>query len=214
MIKTIIFDFDDTLYTAKDNWKDIDIYWKSVIRALVGKKEVENFFKRHKFKSPIHSNDVIGFVRSEGYDINKFAEIVENKIYDRGDMKVETMPNEFFEELKKKYSLYIVSMGRRKYLDYYIKKYGIEESCFKKVISVYSDNHFTIDTKTPIYQKIMEEEKIKSKEILVVGNSYSNDIKPAEELKMQTLLFNGDFNQIFSYFTKNKILDCKKYMRS
>lgn len=60
----------------------------------------------------------------------------------------------------------------------------------------------------------MEEEKIKSKEILVVGNSYSNDIKPAEELKMQTLLFNGDFNQIFSYFTKNKILDCKKYMRS
>ncbi len=214
MIKTIIFDFDDTLYTAKDNWKDIDIYWKNVIRALVGKKEVENFFKRHKFKSPIHSNDVIGFVRSEGYDINKFAEIVENKIYDRGDMKVETMPNEFFEELKKKYSLYIVSMGRRKYLDYYIKKYGIEESCFKKVISVYSDNHFTIDTKTPIYQKIMEEEKIKSKEILVVGNSYSNDIKPAEELKMQTLLFNGDFNQIFSYFTKNKILDCKKYMRS
>lgn len=214
MIKTIIFDFDDTLYTAKDNWKDIDIYWKSVIRALVGKKEVENFFKRHKFKSPIHSNDVIGFVRSEGYDMNKFAEIVENNFYDRGDMKVETMPNEFFEELKKKYSLYIVSMGRRKYLDYYIKKYGIKESCFKKVISVYSDNHFTIDTKTPIYQKIMEEEKNKPKEILVVGNGYSNDIKPAEELKMQTLLFNGDFNQIFSYFTKNKILDCKKYMRS
>ena len=214
MIKTIIFDFDDTLYTAKDNWKDIDIYWKSVIRALVGKKEEENFFKRHKFKSPIHSNDVIGFVRSEGYDMNKFAEIVENNFYDRGDMKVETMPNEFFEELKKKYSLYIVSMGRRKYLDYYIKKYGIKESCFKKVISVYSDNHFTIDTKTPIYQKIMEEEKIKSKEILVVGNGYSNDIKPAEELKMQTLLFKGDFNQIFSYFTKNKILDCKKYMRS
>ena len=118
MIKTIIFDFDDTLYTAKDNWKDIDIYWKNVIRALVGKKEEENFFKRHKFKSPIHSNDVIGYVRSEGYDMNKFAEIAENNFYDRGDMKVETMPNEFFEELKKKYSLYIVSMGRRKYLDY------------------------------------------------------------------------------------------------
>ena len=48
MIKIIIFDFDDTLYTVKDNWKDIDKYWKDIICTLVGKQEEVKFFQRHK----------------------------------------------------------------------------------------------------------------------------------------------------------------------
>ena len=189
MIKTIIFDFDDTLYTVKDNWKDIDKYWKEIIRTLVGKKEEEKFFQRHKLKSPIHSNDVISCVRSEGYDINKFAEIVENKIYDRGDMEAKTMPNEFFEELKMRFSLYVVSMGRRKYLDFYIKKYGIEK-VYDDFQDIFTDPDVDIiylttphNTHYPFMKKALENHKhlFVEKSITLNSRELNECVKLAQE---------------------------------
>ena len=63
-----------------------------------------------------------------------------------------------------------------------------------------------------IYKNIAREEGIDFDEMLVIGDSERNDILPAKELGASTLLFTGDFNQIYRFFTNKRILSCTKFI--
>ena len=77
---------------------------------------------------------------------------------------------------------FIVSNSRLVDIKRTSKFYGIDLDLFKKVIT----NEYTeqVGTKEDIYLKIMQEEGLCADEILVVGNNYKSDLKPAKNLKM------------------------------
>ena len=59
----------------------------------------------------------------------------------------------------------------------------------------------------------MEDEGNKPEEVLMIGDNFSSDIKPAQQLGMNALHFLGDFNQLYDYFTQNNILDCEEFKK-
>ncbi len=207
MIKTILFDFDETIYVGDigDNNKMHD---RQIVETCFGNGAYDDMIK----KFGVDKKDIkfiFDICRKEGMDYKKVTRTFNKQIFiHKINNKIELLPNEFFEKLSKNYNLYVVSMSPINYLKHYFCLYNINKSCFKEILSMDLLKH---NSKADLFKTIMKKEKIKPTEMLMIGDNIFNDIKPATELGINTLLFKGCFNQIYDYMTTNGICNCDEF---
>lgn len=208
MIKTIVFDFDETIYIGYiGNPKKYDLYLVDTALGL-------GTYDKLSDKYGIRGRDIKDFVdasREEGLDYIKVVENFKRIIFRHkhtGDVKV--LPNELFRKLREKYPIYIASMSQQNYLNNYFKVYGIDRENFVDVLSM---DLVKDKSKGDMLKRIKERENCHPEEILMVGDSLTHDIIPAKELGMQTFHMVGDFNQLYDFFTENNILNCDEFKK-
>lgn len=211
-LKVIVFDFDNTLYVG-DVWGDYYDYSVSMLSKILPKdkaKEIADESKSNNYNY-INNDHIIATLKKYNYDYVTFVKnLIKNTYIHTG--KAEVISDEFLKELKNKYHIYIATMSNENYLNHYIEKYKINKDYFKGIYS--ADLLAEDNSKVPLFKKIIEKEKVMPEEVLMVGDSYMHDILPAQLLGMQTLYFNGtSFDQIYNYFTENKILDCTNLVK-
>lgn len=178
MIKVVIFDFDDTLYSDTNPlpWKNFCI------------KTVEYFLKKLKVED---SENILNIVKNSGFSdrqLIKFIVSLGAKEKDVKDyMKSHNIEGNAFENCKKVsnttlrdfqqyFVMYIVSNSLETSVRANMAFLRIEPSFFKDIISNKEDS------KKGEYENIIKREGILPNELLVIGNSYSSDILPALEI--------------------------------
>jgi len=210
MIKTIIFDFDNTIYfnSVIDTYPS---YLRTALKTIFKtEEEIDAFYKRNNFSPDPGNENIIRALEREGRKFNKFYRYIKNNVYMHDKKANNVLPNEFFEELSKKYSVYCVSLSGQKYLKVHFKEYGIKKKYFKAIVS--TDLLRQEKSKTIDYIYIQQKENVAFDQMLMVGDNYANDIEPAEKLGMKALHFKQkSFDQIYDYFIDNKILDCTRF---
>ena len=207
MIKTIIFDFDCTIYVG-DNGDINKANDKFLVDKCFGKGVYEDFVERFGVNKK-DIKDIVEICCAEGMDYEKLAKAFGDypfihKIKD----KLELLPNEFFRKLSQNHHLYVISMSQMKYLQHYFKLYDIDKSCFKELLCMDLINH---TSKADMFEIIMEKENCKPEEMLMIGDNPIHDIQPAHEMGMNALLFLGDFNQIYDFLTESQVCDCTEF---
>ncbi len=178
MIKVVIFDFDDTLYSDTNPlpWKNFCI------------KTVEYFLKKLKVED---SENILNIVKNSGFSdrqLIKFIVSLGVKEKDVKDyMKSHNIEGNAFENCKKVsnttlrdfqqyFVMYIVSNSLETSVQDNMELLKIDSSFFKDIISNKEDS------KKKEYENIIKREGILPNELLVIGNSYSSDILPALEI--------------------------------
>lgn len=178
MIKVVIFDFDDTLYSDTNPlpWKNFCI------------KTVEYFLKKLKVED---SENILNIVKNSGFSdrqLIKFIVSLGAKEKDVKDyMKSHNIEGNAFENCKKVsnttlrdfqqyFVMYIVSNSLETSVQDNMELLKIDSSFFKDIISNKEDS------KKKEYENIIKREGILPNELLVIGNSYSSDILPALEI--------------------------------
>ena len=178
MIKVVIFDFDDTLYSDTNPlpWKNFCI------------KTVEYFLKKLKVED---SENILNIVKNSGFSdrqLIKFIVSLGAKEKDVKDyMKSHNIEGNAFENCKKVsnttlrdfqqyFVMYIVSNSLETSVRANMAFLRIEPSFFKDIISNKENS------KKKEYENIIKREGILPNELLVIGNSYSSDILPALEI--------------------------------
>ena len=190
MENVVIFDFDNTLYNGNvwNNWdnyitKFLNEYFKNDV-------EKENFLKKYVSNASFLDERRIckGFIEEYGSSKPMIDYLIENPYEYNGD-NVKFISNEFLELLSKKYSLYIVSNTPSETIKIALKKYNINPNIFKDIL--FNPQEKLDSSKKEKYQKIMQIEKVKNTNIIVVGDSFSSDIEPAIQLDMHYLQVNS-----------------------
>lgn len=178
MIKVVIFDFDDTLYSDTNPlpWKNFCI------------KTVEYFLKKLKVED---SENILNIVKNSGFSdrqLIKFIVSLGAKEKDVKDyMKSHNIEGNAFENCKKVsnttlrdfqqyFVMYIVSNSLETSVQDNMELLKIDSSFFKDIISNKENS------KKGEYENIIKREGILPNELLVIGNSYSSDILPALEI--------------------------------
>ncbi len=210
-MRIICFDFDNTLYIGSV-WGNLKQYMIDSLSKFIEKNIAQRIVEESiEITGSIHSDVIAELVEKYGYDSQRYVDHMNEDIYIHTG-EVEPISNEFLRDLSKKYPIYLVSMSDKVYINYYFEKYNIDKKCFKEIVTT---NLVAKDkTKMPNLKKIIEKEKIKSSELLMVGDSNVYDIEPAKKIGAQTLRFDEkNFDQIYDYFTENSILDCEKYKK-
>lgn len=178
MIKVVIFDFDDTLYSDTNPlpWKNFCI------------KTVEYFLKKLKVED---SENILNIVKNSGFSdrqLIKFIVSLGAKEKDVKDyMKSHNIEGNAFENCKKVsnttlrdfqqyFVMYIVSNSLETSVQDNMELLKIDSSFFKDIISNKENS------KKGEYENIIKREGILPNGLLVIGNSYSSDILPALEI--------------------------------
>ena len=87
--------------------------------------------------------------------------------------------------------MFIVSNSTQKGIEVFAKHYKIDLSLFD---GIYVNQYSAEDaTKKKIYQQIMNNNNLSNDQIMVIGNSYKQDLAPAKELKLYTFLCKDGF---------------------
>jgi len=210
MIKTIIFDFDNTLYIG-DVWKGYREFEKSfIIESFASEEKYKQFVEKYQIDHSEYIMHIVKLFKQDGLSVKNLEKVYKKHIFKHSSDDIKIMPNELFRDLKEKYNLYIVSMSHKNYVEHYCKLYGIDLKYFNGINSLSFTKH---KNKGDVYSEIQRNEHLNAEEILVIGNEFENDIKPAIDLGMKTLHFKEDFNQIYDYFTENQILNCAKFKK-
>lgn len=187
MIKVIVFDFDDTLYTG-DVWQNWTQYSARALREAfhhLNDEQFQNLIKKHKinFEGHLSGKTVRDVMRSELGNVNKWKEFIEQNDFQTDFNKAKPINNAVLEELHKQYPLYIVTNSANRWVTKFGNHLGIRLNLFKKIFS----NPFLQedDSKTPCFKQILEIEGVEPDEVLMVGDSYEADIVPALALGMR-----------------------------
>ena len=198
MIKIIIFDFDDTLYSDTN-----PIYWKkycinTIKYFLLDRSDFSSILEKIKDKG-FSDKQLIRFL--VGYDIDekKILEYFENNSQDIATFdNCNVVKDSVLKKLQENFNLYIVSNSLLTSVLKNMNHLKINKKYFNDIIS--NDN----ETKELAYKKILCKENVKPEEILVVGNSYEHDIIPAEKLGMNgRIVKNANFE--FKDFFDNEL---------
>ncbi len=207
MIKTIVFDFDQTIYTGYAG--DPKLYDRIIFEQCFQEEGLYEWLNRQYGLEKMDVKDIVEVCRKEGLDYKKFATLYNKNIYlhTTGE-KVKVLPNKFFMKLKRRFSLYVASMSNVYYLRYHFQNYGLDINNFKDVLAM---DLIDDDSKAVLLEKIRERENCKPEEMLMIGDNLNHDIKPALALGMNALHFQGDFNQIYDFMTENKLLNCDEF---
>lgn len=197
-VKIIIFDQDGTLYSKKHQlYKDTSSLTKKWISESlkVSLENVETLYKQLSIKYP---NPYCGF-QSLGLSVEKYMSNVFDKIEPEKYLKFNPIIYNYFKNSKEKKIL--VTFASPRYTKKLQEKLEIEKF-YDKILYV---KDFKSYTKKECYQEIAKKYGVSNNEMLVIGDSFENDIRPAIELGCQTVFIseNGDFDNIED-FIKNK----------
>lgn len=190
-VKVFIFDFDGTLY-YDINWS----FWDKIVKdyfdnhfSYLTEKEKVALCKRVLHKRKVKSDedlckilfDVEGNCQSWLIYRDECVPLSEE------EKNVKLVPIEeikkFIKQAKEKNGgVYIVSNSTLCNIKEFCEYHNFDLSIFDDVIV----NDFKTEnpTKQEIFERIMHENNAKPDEVMVIGDSYNHDIKPAKNLKM------------------------------
>lgn len=189
MIKAILFDLGNTLYSNKEFDKQ---YPKRLIELLAKDKnisieEAEIFLKntKKKFddKSDTHITKVatmkaLGYSRSQVHDAfcrNKPEEY----------LKPDPELKEMLERISQKYKLAIISNFRSTHSREILNALGVDNSLFSIIIG--EDNVANIKPDPEPFNKALDYLKIKPGEAVYVADSPTKDLIPAKRIGFKTI---------------------------
>lgn len=177
-IKTIAFDFDDTLYSGADK-----VTWKKFLQSSI--MDLLSFLSLQELKNiekditsrPLSDRKVIQYISKYGLKREDYEQYCKSHISDQNTfqnyMKVS---NKVLRQFANNFKLYIVSNSIKTNVLDKCDKLGIDKSLFKDIISNELNEY---DSKKVVYKQIIENEKIKPEELLIIGNSFEKDVLPA-----------------------------------
>jgi Na+-driven multidrug efflux pump/FMN phosphatase YigB (HAD superfamily) len=183
-IKCFIFDFDDTLYYGVNwgFWAKLKLDFFNSHFSHLSEEERKNILKKYKcYRKPSKIdlcqilNDIEGSCQA-WLDYRDTLEMTED------EKKGKAIKPSDLKKFAKQGKCYIVSNARMKDIKAFSEYYKIDLSLFEEVII----NDFAVNntSKKKYYWKIMTENKLLPNQIMVIGNNYNYDIKPATDLKM------------------------------
>lgn len=176
MIKIVIFDFDDTLYSDKNPkpWRD---YCLNAIEFFLQKRSDYQQIMDEVLTRSFSDNQLIAFLKN--YDVRE--EII-NDYFKTHQVEDGTFDNctivsdESLASFANHFKLFIVSNSKKESV---VKNMSILNLNPRYFIDIISN---TETSKTHAYQDIIKKHNISPEELLVIGNSYNSDILPALEI--------------------------------
>lgn len=176
MIKIVIFDFDDTLYSDKNPkpWRD---YCLNAIEFFLQKRSDYQQIMDEVLTRSFSDNQLIAFLKN--YDVGE--EII-NDYFKTHQVEDGTFDNctivsdESLASFANHFKLFIVSNSKKESVVKNMSILNINPRYFIDIISN------TETSKTHAYQDIIKKHNISPEELLVIGNSYNSDILPALEI--------------------------------
>lgn len=176
MIKIVIFDFDDTLYSDKNPkpWRD---YCLNAIEFFLQKRSDYQQIMDEVLTRSFSDNQLIAFLKN--YDVRE--EII-NDYFKTHQVEDGTFDNctivsdESLANFANHFKLFIVSNSKKESVVKNMSILNINPRYFIDIISN------TETSKTHAYQDIIKKHNISPEELLVIGNSYNSDILPALEI--------------------------------
>lgn len=175
MIKVCVFDLDGTLYNVENKiTKVIDEKIKNFLLEETKMSETE--FKILEKNKP----DIIEALEYLKLSKKKYYKFVYDNIdYNKYFLKDLKLLNSLKSLKCKKI---VCSNSPKKHIKKVLQLIGIKRQ-FNKVYSMQE-----VINKKECYKKILKRYNITNKEMIVIGNDYNVDIKPANELKIKTIL--------------------------
>ena len=214
-IKTIIFDFDETMYYSPTVHEAYVAYIKKTVMKLTGKDEAEVLSLMDKYGFTSTGEGRVSFGKNcekfgvtkeqwDGYRITDFFQI------DYSTAKI--VPNVVYKMLALKYSLYVVSNEVYDNVLYKAEKLNVDLSPFTKIYAPTVDQLKNYLTKSDVYKLIREKEQCAFDEMLVIGDRYAVDIQPLEELGGNGVLIKNvdDITEFFADYGKENQSDLNK----
>ncbi len=191
-IKTFIFDFDDTISYNVD-WSDYVRHINDFFNehfSYLNEEERKELLKKYLHKTKLDDDyELIKILMDKEGTAQAWLDYRDSWTeLDEGEKNAKHIPNEelnkFVEQAKRLGGrLYIVSNSRIKEIKRFADYHNVDLSIFDDIYI----NEFkqTKEGKGLYYKKIMEEDELSPKEVMVIGNSYKSDILPAKKLKMK-----------------------------
>ena len=194
--KVFIFDFDGVFYSGKHKFDKIaDMVHANKRKFLPHLSNKEYSQVQQEFpdwKNVVAGADVAAclFKMSKvhpGLNItaNDFYDWQENNRYELIIDDSQVSNPQFVKELCEKFNVYIVSNSSQNHLKFYMKKFKVRFTWFKKVIS--NKFEFFDLTKKHYYADILAKEKCAPENVYVFGDSKKNDLVPAKTLGMNVV---------------------------
>lgn len=197
-IKCIIFDFDNTMYYDVDwsAWDKVAQDWFEKHCSYLGEEGRMQLLTKYKIKKRngvyVLMDDLLCKMLCEIEGSPKaWLDYRDNLPLQDTFKKAKVVANRELEKCARIAKLYIVSNSRQISIKQIAKHHKIDLSFFEQIIT----NDFDANdmSKAKYYKQIMERENLTPKQILVVGDSKSHDIEPAEKLGMRAYQCQGGF---------------------
>lgn len=206
-IKSIIFDFDETLYYSETMQDEYINFIKNSVMDLTGQSEdkvvslmSEIGFVKDNQSRPRMRNSVVHF----GSSIEAWDKYRENHFFIPDASKIISVNNESLAKLKQLFSLSIVSTEMVANIKTKAEKYNIDLSNFKYIYG--STSYETTTEKSTFYKEIISKEEITPKEVVVIGDRFKVDIQPLLDMGGNGILIktNKDLEQAIKFLLKQK----------
>ena len=198
--QVLIFDFDGTFYSGDKAFSKIENYVNKNKRKFLPNLTNEQYKKIVKenpaWKDIYVGADIVDFIymlkkKYPEYKISikDFWNWQESKPDPLVIDKNQIVDVNFLKNICEKYPTYVVSNSSPNHITFYMKKFKINPSWFKEIIS----NHFIAKdrTKKHYYEKILLKENCLPQNCFVFGDSMQNDLVPAQKLNINTYLINN-----------------------
>ena len=205
-IKMIVFDQDGTLYPRENK---LIIETRKRTKEWLAKKlkkdldEIERIYKQLPQKYP---NPYLGFL-SLGCSVDEYMSEVFDKMNPDEFLKFNPLLYKFFESNKQLKAL--VTLASPNYTIKLQETLKLK-SFYDKILYV---KDFETYSKGQCYKELAKDFNIKFEEMCVIGDSYDNDILPAQELGCETILISSKskiykgvkiYSNIESYINEEK----------
>ena len=192
-IKTLIFDFDGTLYSSKN----MKLFYHNYIKQSLMDLGAYSCEKADKiitdFGFDADGDNRISFrnncekfgIKREEWDVYKIDHFFQIDYND-----AETVDNNIYKALHKKYKMFIVSHEVIDNLIYKSNKMKIDLSAFDRIFAPDRSNVLTYKKKAFIYDYIKADYGISYRNMVVFGDRYKVDILPLTERGGKGVLVN------------------------
>ncbi len=191
-IKCIIVDFDETLYSDGDWSGGFEFFGKYLTQQnlLPEIPDVMNKFRYLINLHPEYNNHIIkaifAYLNDNNIETESFRKFFKDNIWYVIGEKTRFIDPKIILEVSKFYKLYIISDSSLPYLNFYLEHAEIDKNSFDGILSNnYDDEGYT---KIPMMKRVLEETRLKSDEIIMIGDSEDSDIKPAKLIGFQSCL--------------------------
>jgi FMN phosphatase YigB (HAD superfamily) len=208
MIKSLILDQDDTLYSKKSELALVlRKKTKSWLmkRLHLSRKKIDSLYENLIQEYP---NPFDGFT-SLGCSVEDYHNSVFNNIAPSKYLTRDTKLIELFRNVSQNIYIYIVTFASPSYSERLQQTLGISSYIQR---SFYVRNNPIDYSKKYFYELITKDEKLNFREICVVGDNYWTDIKPAVDLGCMAVYISdkkveGDCYTIKNVYELSKLLN-------
>lgn len=186
MIKRLIFDLDNTLIMWKDEYKDAIKKTIEHFKININYLDVDNVIEKYEeYYDRYDKEFFVSLINSE-FNINVNTDFIDYWLNELGNMTtVNEELNEMLEYLSSKYELVVLTNWFRESQINRLKNANM--ACYFK--EVYGADEYSKPNPNAFYKAMGS---YKSEEVIMIGDSFKTDIKPAIDLGIKTIMITNE----------------------